>query len=137
MKITKSLHLDVLPPVLILQLKRFAYDAFYERISKVDTRVSYPLLLTLKSDFLSRELQQNSSSTAYELRAVVLHHGVKATGGHYTALCRQMNSTDEEMNAKGDSRWYLYDDAKITFSEQSSITSHASEVRSSVITLVP
>ena len=41
-KFTKSLFLDMLPSKLILQLKRFAYDAFYECISKVNTRVSYP-----------------------------------------------------------------------------------------------
>ncbi|CAG8611548.1 8833_t:CDS:10 [Ambispora leptoticha] len=67
----KRLYLDILPPILILHLKRFVYDNV-GGAQKLHKTVGYSTLLNIQS--------------------VVYHHGKSATGGHYTCdILRQNN----------------------------------------------
>lgn len=53
----------------------------------------------------------------YELQAAVLHHGATATGGHYTAVCKDAYR-----------QWRHLDDAKVTAVTEAEALAHASEV---------
>ena len=96
-KITKTLSIEVAPPVLILQLKRFVYNPA-SGIEKLNKFVSYPERLTLTTS-------DGRESPAYHLCSVIYHHGRTANGGHYTCHIRQ--TMDDG------SLWISYDDATL------------------------
>ena len=59
----------------------------------------------MRSEWLSEELNErcNHSSKrpderSYALCAVVLHHGERAVGGHYTTYCRNPDDTVRKSN---------------------------------------
>jgi len=92
----KQLQLHTLPPVLIIQLKRFASEN--ARQKKVKTLVDYPI-----NGFDLRDLS-TSPDAIYDLIAVSNHTG-SMRHGHYTAYARQKVSTD---------LWYKFDDALVS-----------------------
>lgn len=105
-KITKKLSFQTLPPTLMLQLRRFQYDYFRDVPVKIHQEVSFPLQLTLderlvnnssdgscsNSNSSDSNKSSNSSSRRYVLTAVVQHHGLRATGGHYSTLAKDISS---------------------------------------------
>jgi len=82
---TRSLSLEELPPVLILHLKRFVYDAATGGVQKVMKAVNFGVELEINKAMLSAECR--SATTArhrqYKLFSVVCHNGREATKGHY------------------------------------------------------
>jgi len=105
---------DLLPSVMILHLLRFSY---MDDTTKVSKMVSYPLDLTIPESYLSTNLKQSllvkhgvgfGSNTGagekqptrqekeavsepfrqYELRAVCVHKGNKASSGHYLSFVK-------------------------------------------------
>ena len=82
---TRSLSLEELPPVLILHLKRFVYDAATGGVQKVMKAVKFGVELEINKAVLSAECR--SATTArhrqYKLFSVVCHNGREATKGHY------------------------------------------------------
>ncbi|GAP83140.1 putative ubiquitin C-terminal hydrolase [Rosellinia necatrix] len=96
-KTTKQVLIESIPPVLILHLKRFKYDAVDNSTSKLWTKIDYPLELELPKEIFS-PLKRTALQTEglgfpkYRLTAVIYHHGKSASGGHYTAdILRQDN----------------------------------------------
>ncbi|OAQ98473.1 hypothetical protein LLEC1_02130 [Akanthomyces lecanii] len=89
---TKQVFIETLPPVLILHLKRFQFDA-EGGTTKIWKNVGYPLDLEIPREALSRQARQSLSEGAqpkYRLISVIYHHGKNASGGHYTTdVCRQ------------------------------------------------
>jgi ubiquitin C-terminal hydrolase len=60
---------------------------------KIHHPLDYPLQFTISSSFLAQHHMESSDAEedvtiSYRLRALVLHDGKKATGGHYTAVIR-------------------------------------------------
>jgi ubiquitin C-terminal hydrolase len=99
-KATKQLQLCSLPPILIIQFKRFSHENGLRQ--KIETFVEYP---TDRLD-LSRFLPSNSSEEAiYDLFAVSNHTG-SIYGGHYIAYARH--------EANGKTEWYKFDDSYVT-----------------------
>ncbi|CAG8626532.1 2683_t:CDS:10 [Ambispora gerdemannii] len=97
----KRLYLDILPPILILHLKRFVYDNV-GGTQKLHKTVGYSTLLNIQSEIITQNKKQRSPIT-YQLIGVVYHHGKSATGGHYTCdILRQNN------------QWLHVDDTTIT-----------------------
>ena len=103
------------PDILILNLKRFAYQA--GMLEKIDQMVEYPIYVLDVSEFLSSvkpssglTLSTAMLQSAYDLYAVVNHAGSMEGGnfhlGHYTAFCA--NSREGEPD-----RWLLLDDDHI------------------------
>ena len=89
-----------LPPVLIIQLKRFTYDNYSN--DKIDTFISFPLQgLDLNEYIVKDESQktENNPSTKYDLVAVSNHTG-SLTSGHYTTYAKNTE----------DGKWYSFDD---------------------------
>jgi len=77
-----------LPPVIIVQLKRFTFDETNEKLS---TLVEYPLV-NWRVD--------NNDNSLYDLVAVSMHVG-NLNRGHYTTFAR-LNATDQ---------WYHFNDS--------------------------
>nr|CAB3267543.1 ubiquitin carboxyl-terminal hydrolase 10-like [Phallusia mammillata] len=107
--------LEVLPPILILHLKRFVYDK-NGGLKKIDKRMEYKTELVVAKDLLSKSGRKlGLSQRSYKLFAVLYHHGDKATGGHY--------STD--VFHIGVSSWLRIDDQSIRTVTNSEVTRHS------------
>jgi ubiquitin carboxyl-terminal hydrolase 10 len=94
---TKQVFIETLPPVLILHLKRFQFDAEGHGTVKIWKKVGYPLELEIPREALSRQTRQTLGEGAmpkYRLISVVYHHGKNASGGHYTVDVRRQEGKE-------------------------------------------
>ncbi|KXJ91153.1 hypothetical protein Micbo1qcDRAFT_205162 [Microdochium bolleyi] len=96
---TKQVFIESLPPVLILHLKRFQFDAEGTGTIKIWKKVGYPLELDLPKEVLSRQkrnaiLAEGAGFPKYRLIAAVYHHGKNASGGHYTVDLRRQEGRE-------------------------------------------
>ncbi|GAA5992661.1 hypothetical protein JCM10908_002712 [Rhodotorula pacifica] len=87
---SKQVFVDALPPVLLLHLKRFLYDEV-GGVQKSTKKVAYATELTIDERVMSAPLraQVGKDGAKYELFGVVYHHGLQASGGHYTVAVRR------------------------------------------------
>ncbi|KAL7926124.1 hypothetical protein ACQKWADRAFT_318615 [Trichoderma austrokoningii] len=90
---TKQVFIESLPPVLILHLKRFQFDAEGHGTVKIWKKIGYPLELEIPREALSRQ-KRDSSMPRYKLISVVYHHGKNASGGHYTVDVRRQDGRE-------------------------------------------
>eukprot|EP00081_Caenorhabditis_elegans_P005223 NP_001254304.1 Ubiquitin carboxyl-terminal hydrolase [Caenorhabditis elegans] len=109
---TKKLQLYRLPPVLIIQLKRFVYTAFTYQSSMArrskDTRsVEYPLESLDMSPFLA-ETSPHPNSTMYDLTGVVCHSG-NSYFGHYISMGRLADFDSSKTKIE----WRNFDDSTV------------------------
>ncbi|WFD44535.1 ubiquitinyl hydrolase 1 [Malassezia psittaci] len=89
---TKQLSIELLPPILVLHLKRFVYDEV-GGVQKSCKPIAYGHKLNIDPSILSGPYRKSGAVPEYALFGVVYHHGRLATGGHYTAsVLRQDNS---------------------------------------------
>ncbi|KHJ83371.1 ubiquitinyl hydrolase 1 [Oesophagostomum dentatum] len=108
---TKKLELFRLPPVLIVQLKRFVYTATYQtmhRRSKDERRVIYPISNLDMSPFLA-ETAPSGQNTIYDLTGVVCHSG-SSYFGHYVSIGRLAGFDSTETIVD----WRLFDDSIVS-----------------------
>lgn len=96
--VTKQTLIETLPPVLILHLKRFHFDA-EGGTTKIWKKVGYPLELEIPAQALSKQWHLHNASRGaggpkYKLMAVVYHHGKHANGGHYTVDVRRQDEQE-------------------------------------------
>jgi ubiquitin carboxyl-terminal hydrolase 10 len=97
---TKQVFIESLPPVLILHLKRFQFDAEGTGATvKIWKKVGYPLDLEIPREVFSRQkrnsiLLEGGAMPRYRLVAVVYHHGKNASGGHYTVDVRRQDGRE-------------------------------------------
>ncbi|KJK76377.1 hypothetical protein H634G_08268 [Metarhizium anisopliae BRIP 53293] len=94
---TKQVFIESLPPVLILHLKRFQFDATANGTIKIWKKIGYPLELEIPREALSRQRRQNIGDgplPRYKLISVVYHHGKNASGGHYTVDVRRQDGQE-------------------------------------------
>eukprot|EP00747_Dinoflagellata_sp_TGD_P219420 gnl/TRDRNA2_/TRDRNA2_91526_c0_seq1.p1 gnl/TRDRNA2_/TRDRNA2_91526_c0~~gnl/TRDRNA2_/TRDRNA2_91526_c0_seq1.p1 ORF type:complete len:889 (-),score=209.51 gnl/TRDRNA2_/TRDRNA2_91526_c0_seq1:54-2720(-) len=91
---TKRLQFKVLPKVLILNLKRFAYN----KETGIPTKIKKPIKYEEKLSFDHSWMDDDVEPLEYQLSAVICHHGESVNGGHYNAAVRY------------NSDWYIYDD---------------------------
>ncbi|CAF0988119.1 unnamed protein product [Rotaria sordida] len=90
-----------LPPVLIIQLKRFTYDL--DSSAKIDTYIDFPLRdLDLGQYIIQNNDEKTNVSTLYDLVAVSNHTG-SLVAGHYITYARN------DRNKK----WYSFNDETI------------------------
>ncbi|EGO60229.1 hypothetical protein NEUTE1DRAFT_119446 [Neurospora tetrasperma FGSC 2508] len=98
-KATKQVFIESLPPVLILHLKRFQFDAEGHGTIKIWKKVGYPLELEIPREVVSRQKRntthaENADLLKYRLITVVYHHGKNASGGHYTVDVRRQDGRE-------------------------------------------
>ncbi|QPH05440.1 hypothetical protein C2857_003227 [Epichloe festucae Fl1] len=94
---TKQVFIESLPPVLILHLKRFQFDAEGHGTIKIWKKIGYPLELDIPREALSRQRRQiigDGPMPRYKLISVVYHHGKNASGGHYTVDVRRQDGRE-------------------------------------------
>ncbi|CAF0964657.1 unnamed protein product [Rotaria sp. Silwood1] len=96
---TKQLKLCTLPPVLVIQFKRFSHENGLHQ--KIETFVDYPIEKLNLSEFLP----SSEKEAIYDLIATCNHMG-SISGGHYTAYAKHLilNRND----------WYRFDDSSVT-----------------------
>lgn len=94
---TKTLELWRAPPLLVVQLKRFAFMGLGE---KLETRVEFPLQ-DLDLSPCMRHGRREAGEDRYDLFAVVNHYG-SLGAGHYTSFVRE--------GVGADARWWECDD---------------------------
>ena len=94
-KCTKQLSFSSLPPILVIQLKRFIYKQNSSTSKQLELhKITRPLKIPLELN-----LSQNNSSFNYKIYGLVNHHGSSLNSGHYTSIIRT-NLND----------WYSFDD---------------------------
>lgn len=84
---TKQVFIETLPPVLILHLKRFNYDARSGQVVKSHKIISFDTEFEVPKDCIApskRAALVDSKKNRYRLSGVVYHHGKSAAGGHYS-----------------------------------------------------
>lgn len=104
---TRKIDIWIVPPILIIHLKRFKYDDFGQRGSKNNQTLEYPMEQWDLSKFV---LGQGNDVPRYDMYAVSNHLGGLG-GGHYTAFCK--NRFNEE--------WYEYNDSTCRMLEDTSV----------------
>jgi ubiquitin carboxyl-terminal hydrolase 10 len=96
-KCTKQLSFSSLPPILIIQLKRFIYKQNSSTKQLELHKITRPLRIPLELI-----LSQNNSSFNYKIYGLVNHHGSSLNSGHYTSIIRTTNdswsSFDDDTN---------------------------------------
>jgi ubiquitin carboxyl-terminal hydrolase 7 len=80
------LRISGLPSLLQLHLKRFQYDWHSETMSKLNSRLAFPLQLDLSSA-CSEVYKSKNNEGMYDLQSVIVHVG-DFSGGHYYAYVR-------------------------------------------------
>lgn len=91
-------ELWTLPPVLIIQLKRFAYTTYCR--DRLDTEVSFPLD---GLDLTSYCRSKDGGRQVYDLVSISKHMGGLG-GGHYVAYSRSCEN----------GHWYLFNDSSVS-----------------------
>lgn len=93
---TKQVHIETLPPVLILHLKRFHYDE--KGPQKIWKKIGYPLELEIPKEMFPQHKRAayiaQGGFPRYRLTAAVYHHGKNASGGHYTVDLRRQEGKE-------------------------------------------
>ena len=115
----KKLDIWKVPPILIIQLKRFYGSGYAAR--KIDSLIDFPEILDMKNYIVGP--QKNENEVKYRLYAVSNQYG-SLSGGHYTACARVRDPNDPD-NDKG---WYNFDDSSVSKSSESSAHTSAAYV---------
>lgn len=117
MEASRSLHLEELPPILILHLKRFIYDITSGGCQKLLKNIDFPVDLEIPKDILSPQSRGKYSARqrTYKLFAVVYHNGTEATKGHYVG----------DIYHTGLSSWIHCDDSTLRSISENMVLSHS------------
>ncbi|KDQ50100.1 hypothetical protein JAAARDRAFT_211925 [Jaapia argillacea MUCL 33604] len=80
---SQQVLIDTLPPILVLHLKRFHYDVGVGGAVKIGKQISFGPELEIPAEIMS-PAKKSSHPPRYKLFGVLYHHGLSASGGHYT-----------------------------------------------------
>ncbi|XP_078730242.1 ubiquitin carboxyl-terminal hydrolase 19-like isoform X3 [Lampetra fluviatilis] len=119
----KQLMLWRLPPVLVVQLKRFSFCSFVWR-EKISNLVTFPIQGLDLSEFCVEAASGGAGGDAgggavYDLYAAINHYG-GLIGGHYTAYARLPCARNSQCSDMG---WRWFDDSTVTMVNESQVMS--------------
>jgi ubiquitin C-terminal hydrolase len=98
----KKMDIWRLPPVLMIHFKRFQYNQFGDRISKLDNFITYPVADMDFSPFGAGGTPFIGGPALFDLIAVSMHAG-SVNSGHYTTIAFNQVVGN----------WYLFDDQSV------------------------
>ncbi|KAJ7199456.1 hypothetical protein GGX14DRAFT_373057 [Mycena pura] len=82
---SQQVLIEALPSVLVLHIKRFCYDTTVGGVVKVGKQIAFTPELIIESDVMApTTTARKPGPVRYKLFGAVYHHGVSASGGHYT-----------------------------------------------------
>ncbi|KAH9980795.1 hypothetical protein BJV77DRAFT_1073382 [Russula vinacea] len=81
---SQQVLLETLPPVLVLHLERFLYDAGADGINKTRKPVQFTPDLEIPLEIMVPVAGKSVEPAHYKLYGVLYHCGESASGGHYT-----------------------------------------------------
>lgn len=96
--VSKGLRLATAPTVLVVQLKRFAFD-MYGRMTRLNNDVKYPLRLEI-GEYMSKA--NRATPPPYELVGLLVHSGRTCDSGHYLSY------------VKSGEKWYKANDSVVS-----------------------
>ena len=96
----RSVSYEVLPTVLVLQLKRFTTVASKTYVSKLTDFIPTPFTLDCFCAGCSAGGSQRCSRHKYRLYSVILHLGASLASGHYIAYVRAGDTSPEYTQCK-------------------------------------
>ncbi|XP_077972925.1 ubiquitin carboxyl-terminal hydrolase 24-like [Styela clava] len=113
----KRTCIKTLPPILIMQLKRFVYDWESSRSLKFDHDFKFPLTLDM-SPYTEEGISQKESGRSrhtsdcnmYELVGIVVHSG-QASAGHYYSFIKDRRGTQMSNPWRG--KWFKFNDITV------------------------
>ncbi|XP_077980970.1 ubiquitin carboxyl-terminal hydrolase 24-like [Glandiceps talaboti] len=124
----KRLCIKTLPPVLVIQLKRFGYDWEANRALKFDDYFQFPWVLDMEpytvegvarreteniennnetEEKTNKSFRSSNYDDMYQLVGVVVHSG-QANAGHYYSYIKDRRSTSITNPTKG--KWFKFND---------------------------
>jgi ubiquitin carboxyl-terminal hydrolase 10 len=103
-EVTQQVQIEALPPILVLHLKRFLYDAAADSLVKIGkpiqfapeleipfgTIISFVLTVLARAEnpscpeIMAPVTRKSAEPVHYKLYGVLYHHGESAGSGHYT-----------------------------------------------------
>lgn len=108
---TITRNILTLPTVLIISLKRFAYDQRTHRMRKVNNQVDYPMTLDISK--YNPITPSDARPATYRLIGSVNHSGTLDFGHYYSYI-------------KSDDYWYLANDTRMTQVDESHVLNNPS-----------
>ncbi|EGW33645.1 uncharacterized protein SPAPADRAFT_55482 [Spathaspora passalidarum NRRL Y-27907] len=99
----KTIKLNKLPEVLVINFKRFKYDETVDKMVKLFDSISYPFKLKLFNT-----TDDDQEQHLYELYALVVHIGGGPMHGHYVSICKTKYGL-----------WLLFDDETVELVDDS------------------
>ncbi|KAG2353423.1 hypothetical protein BDR07DRAFT_1433334 [Suillus spraguei] len=109
---TQQVHIESLPPILILHLNRFLYDANEGGVAKVGKQVVFAPELEVGNEVMVQGKKVNG--TRYRLFGALYHHGLSASGGHYTLDVLHPNIDMSSAPTKPREGWIRIDDELVS-----------------------
>ena len=112
--VSKKFSFFYLPRLLIICIKRFSRGGYYG-YSKDGTFIDFPLENLDMGKYMS-DGSPDKNFSKYDLFAVSQHYG-DTGGGHYTAICKNV-----------DGNWYNYNDSHVSAGSPKEVVSSAAYV---------
>ncbi|WWC85843.1 uncharacterized protein L201_000710 [Kwoniella dendrophila CBS 6074] len=122
---TKQIHIETFPQVWILHLKRFVYDPKEYNVVKKNKLIAYNQELIVPPEIISPG-RRGAGAIKYRLFGVVYHHGVSASGGHYTVAVSRQDGGG----------WIHFDDENVTNIPKEDVIVSKEEAESGKIGLI-
>ncbi|KZT23995.1 cysteine proteinase [Neolentinus lepideus HHB14362 ss-1] len=80
---SQQVLIDLLPPILVLHMKRFLYDPAAGGVVKIGKQITFGPEVEIGPELMA-PTRKMATPERYKLFGVLYHHGLSASGGHYT-----------------------------------------------------
>ncbi|THH20875.1 hypothetical protein EW146_g530, partial [Bondarzewia mesenterica] len=107
---SQQVVIEALPPILVLHLKRFLYDVDAKGVVKIGKMIQFSPELEISKDIMAPG-RKSAHPVRYQLYGVLYHHGLSASGGHYTLDVLHPN---RDLSAKPREAWIRIDDELVS-----------------------
>ncbi|KIY49069.1 cysteine proteinase [Fistulina hepatica ATCC 64428] len=108
---SQQVLIESLPPVLVLHMKRFCYDTAVGGVVKVSKLIRFGPELDIPPDVMSPTTPR-ALPAHYRLFGALYHHGLSASGGHYTLDV--LHPSRFTVGGKPQEGWIRIDDAFVS-----------------------